>query len=125
MTKEDEVLKVLNDLRKVKDIHACMVVRKNLEGIVPFSEEFKTEVLEIWEVLKNTMNDFFDIVSHYSACGLDKIIFELGTYEVIFFILPSSDTALVAIVPSLANRGFLMIELENARRRINEIIDRR
>jgi predicted regulator of Ras-like GTPase activity (Roadblock/LC7/MglB family) len=125
MTTEDEVLKVLNDLRKVKDIHACMVARKNLEGIVPFSEEFKAEILEIWEVLKNTMNDFFDIVSHYSACGLDKIIFELGTHEVIFFILPSSDTALVAIVPSLANRGFLMIELENARRRINEIIDKK
>jgi predicted regulator of Ras-like GTPase activity (Roadblock/LC7/MglB family) len=122
MTKEEAILEVLNNLLKVEDVHACMVVRKNLEGLAPMTDEFKEEILEIWDILQKTMNDIFDIISHYSKYGLDKIIFELGKQEVIFFILPGSDTALVAVVPSLANRGFLMLELDNARRRIIDII---
>ena len=122
-SKEEKILQVLNeDLLRLEDIHACMVARKNLEGIVPMSEEFKTEILEIWDVLKDTMNEFFDTISHYSKYGLDKVYFELGKYDVIFFILPESDTALVAIVPALANRGLLEVELENARRKIIKII---
>lgn len=122
--KEDEILRVLNeDLLRLEDIHACMVARKNLEGIVPISEEFKAEITDIWDMLKDTMNEFFDIISHYSKYGLDKIYFELGKYDVIFFILPGSDTALVAIVDALANRGLLEVELENARRRIIKIIE--
>ena len=123
-SKEEDILKVLSeDLLRLEDIHACMVARKNLEGIVPISEEFKQEITGIWDMLKDTMNEFFDIVSKYSKYGLDKIYFELGKYDVIFFILPSSDTALVAIVPALANRGLLEVELENARRRIIRILD--
>ena len=123
-SKEEEILKVLSeDLLRLEDIHACMVARKNLEGIVPMTEEFKQEILDIWEILKDTMNEFFDVISKYSKYGLDKIYFELGKYDVIFFILPGSDTALVAIVPALANRGLLEVELENARRKIVGIIE--
>ena len=124
-SKEEEILKVLSeDLLRLDDIHACMVARKNLEGIVPITEEFKQEITGIWDMLKDTMNEFFDIISHYSKYGLDKIYFELGKYDVIFYILPGSDTALVAIIPSLANRGLLEVELENARRRIMSILDK-
>ena len=124
-SKEEEILKVLSeDLLRLEDIHACMVARKNLEGIVPITEEFKQEITGIWGMLKDTMNEFFDIISHYSKYGLDKIYFELGKYDVIFYILPGSDTALVAIIPSLANRGLLEVELENARRRIMSILNK-
>jgi predicted regulator of Ras-like GTPase activity (Roadblock/LC7/MglB family) len=123
-SKEEDILKVLSeDLLRLEDIHACMVVRKNLEGIVPITEEFKAEITEIWSMLKDTLNEFFDIISHYSKYGLNKIYFELGKYDVIFFILPGSDTALVAIVPALANRGLLEVEMENARRKILRIIE--
>lgn len=124
MSKEEEILKVLSeDLLRLEDIHACMVARRNLEGIVPISEEFRQEITGIWDMLKDTMNEFFDIISRYSKYGLDKVFFEMGRYDVIFYILPGSDTALVAVVPSLANRGLLEVELENARRRILEILD--
>ena len=124
-SKEEEILKVLSeDLLRLEDIHACMVARKNLEGIVPITEEFKQEITGIWGMLKDTMNEFFDIISHYSKYGLDKIYFELGKYDVIFYIHPGSDTALVAIIPSLANRGLLEVELENARRRIMSILNK-
>ncbi|MEA3255836.1 MAG: hypothetical protein U9Q22_08395 [Candidatus Altiarchaeota archaeon] len=123
-SKEDRILKVLNeDLLRLEDIHACLVARKNLEGIVPITEEFKREIMGIWDVLKDTMDDFFDVIGRYSAYGLDKAYFELGKFDVMFFILPGSDTALVAVVPALANRGLLEVEMENARRRIIEIIE--
>jgi hypothetical protein len=122
--KEEDILKILSeDLLRLEDIHACMVARKNLEGIVPITDEFKAEITEIWGMLKDTLNEFFDIISHYSKYGLDKVTFEMGKYDVMFYILPGSDTALVAIVPALANRGLLEVELENARRRIMRIIE--
>jgi predicted regulator of Ras-like GTPase activity (Roadblock/LC7/MglB family) len=122
--KEEKILKVLSeDLLQLEDILACMVVRKNLEGIVPIREEFKADVTEIGSMLKDTMNEFFDAIKRYSKYGLDKITFEMGQYDVMFFILPGSDTALVAIVPSLANRGLLEVEMENARRKIVETLE--
>lgn len=112
-----------DDLMPLEDIHACMVAQHGLEGIVPLTEEFKNEIMPIWEILKNTMDDFFLVIKQYSEYGLDKVYFELGDYDVMFFILPGSETALVAIVPALANRGLLEVELENARRKIIQIIE--
>lgn len=123
-SKEDQILQVLSeDLQPLEDIHACMVVRKNLEGIFPIKEAFKSEILDIWEILKKTMDELFDVIAHYSKFGLDKVYFELGKFDVMFFILPSTDTALVAVVPALANRGLLEVEMENARRKIIAIIE--
>jgi hypothetical protein len=123
-SQEERILKVLEeDLRPLEDIHACLVARKGLEGIVPLTDEFRREILPIWEILRGTMDELFEVISHYTESGLDKIYFELGDYDVMFFILPKLDTALVAIVPALANRGLLEVELENARRRIIKILD--
>ncbi|MFH1055591.1 MAG: hypothetical protein V1744_05810 [Candidatus Altiarchaeota archaeon] len=124
MSHQDEILTVLQeDLMQLEDIHACMVAQRGFEGIVPFSEKFKQEIMPIWEILKNTMEEFFDVIKKYGELGLDKVYFELGAYDVMFFILPGSDTALVAIVPALANRGLLEVELENARRRVIKILE--
>jgi len=51
---EEQILQVLQeDLMPLEDILACMVARKGLEGIVPVTEKFKTEIAPIWEILKN------------------------------------------------------------------------
>ena len=123
-SKRDLITPILKkDLLGLEDIYACVLARKHLEGIGPFfQKEHKQELKGIWDALEKTMEDFFEIIEHYSHYGLDKIYYELGEYDVIFFILPGTDTALVAIVPALANRGLLEVELENARRRILEIL---
>jgi hypothetical protein len=125
MSHQDEILKVLQeDLLQLEDIHACMVAQKGMEGIIPpLSDKFKKEITPIWEILQKTMDDFLDIIGRYSEFGLEKVYFELGEYDVMFFILPGSNNALVAIVPALANRGLLEVELENARRRIIKILE--
>ncbi len=123
-SREDQIMTVLSgDLQPLEDIHACMVVRKNLEGIAPITEDFKKEIVEIWGILKKTMDEFFGVIARYSEFGLNKVYFELGKYDVMFFILPATDTALVAIIPALANRGLLEVEMENARRKIIHIIE--
>ena len=125
MTSKKELITPIleEDLLRLEDIYACAVARKHLEGIGPLvQEKHRQELKGIWDALEKTMEEFFTIIDHYSDYGLDKIYFELGKYDVIFFILPGTDTALVAIVPALANRGLLEVELENARRRILEIM---
>ena len=122
-SRSDQIRNILEeDLLRLEDIHACMVARRQLDGIVSIPEKHKSELRGIWDALEKTMNEFFTIIDNYSAYGLDKIYFELGQYDVIFFIIPETDTALVAIVPALANRGLLEVELENARRKIMELI---
>ena len=99
--RRDKFLKVLEeDLMPLEDVRACMVARRGLEGIVPITEDFKKEVSGIWEALNGTMNELFDVISHYTDYGLDKVYFELGKFDVLFFILPGSDTALVAVAVS-------------------------
>jgi predicted regulator of Ras-like GTPase activity (Roadblock/LC7/MglB family) len=123
MVSTEKIKEVLDeDLLRLEDIHACMVARKHLEGIVSIQKEHEKEISGVWSALERTMDEFFEIIDHYSKYGLDKIYFELGQYDVIFFILPETDTALVAIVPALANRGLLEVEMENARRRIMELL---
>jgi hypothetical protein len=90
--------------------------------VIPDAGKFSPDVVEVWEILKYTVNEFFDVIRRYSQAGLDKVYFELRDFDVMFFILPGTDTALVAVVPSLANRGLLEVEMENARRKIIEVL---
>ena len=122
-SKEDKIMEVLHDLLRLEDIYACMVAKKNMEGVIPDKSKFRKEILSIWEILKSTMNDFFKVIEQYSESGLREVYFRLRDYEVMFFILPETDTAVVAVIPALANRGLLEIAMENARRKIIDIIE--
>jgi len=104
-----------------EDILAAMVSRKGFEGISD-PAKFKLNNVQVWTALQNTMDDFFDIIAKFSGTGLDKIYFELGEYDVLFFVLPGRDTALVSVIPALANRGLLEVEMENARRDILKLL---
>lgn len=124
--REDAILQVLReDLMPLEDIYACMVAKQGMEGIVPITDEFKRKVIGVWEVMQSSMNELFAVISKYRDYQLDKINLELGQFDIMFFILPGTDTALVAIVPALSNRGLLEVELENARRKILEILQTR
>jgi len=120
-SQKEEILQVLEDLLKEEDILATMVARKGFEGYSPSSSKFKLKNIGVWNALQNTMSDFFVIIRKFSAQGLDKVYFELGDYEVIFFII-HSDMAVVSIIPALANKGLLEVEMENARRDIKKIL---
>jgi hypothetical protein len=121
--KEEAILKILEeDLLPLEDVLACMVARKGMEGIVPDFSKFKISDVGVWEVLQKTMDEFFDVIEAFSSYGLDKVYFEMGEHDVMFLILPETNVALVAILPSLANRGLLEVELENARRNILKVL---
>jgi hypothetical protein len=116
--KDDPIALVLDDLMRLDDILACMVARRNMISVMPSREEFKPEVNQIWDNIHRAMDDVFGVISAYSQIGLGEMEFRLQDYEVLFYVFPDTENALVAIVPALANKGLLEVEMENARREI-------
>jgi hypothetical protein len=121
--KDDPIARVLDDLLKLDDILACMVARRNMISVMPSGEGFKPEVNNIWDSIHRAMDDVFGVISAYSQIGLGEMEFRLQEYEVLFYVFPDTENALVAIVPALANKGLLEVELENARREIFKIME--
>ena len=121
--RDDPIANVLDDLLKLDDILACMVARRNMISVMPSGDGFKPEVNQIWDIIHRAMDDVFAVISEYSQTGLSEMEFRLQDYEAVFFVFPDTANALVAIVPALANKGLIEVELENARREILAIMD--
>ena len=121
--RDDPIEQVLDDLMRLDDILACMVARRNMISVMPSREGFKPEVNEIWDVIKRTMDDVFAVIGQYSSAGLSEMEFRLQNYEVLFYVFPDTENALVAIVPELTNKGLLEVEMENARREILKVME--
>ncbi len=121
--RDDPIANVLDDLMRLDEIYACIVARRNMISVMPSSESFKPEVNQIWDVIKRAMDDVFTVIGEYSGAGLTEMEFRLQDYEVLFYVFPEMENALVAIVPALANKGLLEVEMENARRQILKIMD--
>ena len=121
---DDPVAKVLDDLLKNDDILACMVARQNMISVMPSDGDnsFKPAVHEIWDIIHRAMDDVFTVIRIYSEAGLGEMEFRLQDYEVLFYVFPDTENALVAIIPTLANKGLLEVEMENARREILQIM---
>lgn len=119
-SKQDLVLKELNDLLRLEDVLACMLATKGLQGIVP--QNIKVTDVNLWKLLHNTTDEFFDIINKFYDYGMERLYFELGQYTII--IAPISQTfGLVVIIPSLANMGLLDVEIENTKRKIKKIVE--
>ena len=121
--KDDPIALVLDDLLKLDDILACMVARRNMISVMPSGDGFKPEVDQIWDSIHRAMDDVFGVISQYSQIGLGEMEFRLQDHEVLFYVFPDTESALVAIVPALANKGLLEVEMENARREILKIME--
>ena len=65
----------------------------------------------------------FSVIREYSQAGLTEMEFQMQDYEALFFVFPDTENALVAIVPALANKGLIEVEMENARREILKIME--
>ena len=120
----DPIALVLDDLLKLDDILACMVARQNMISVMPTDDtnSFKTEINEIWDIIHRAMDDVFTVIREYSQAGLSEMEFRLQDCEALFYVFKDTDNALVAIIPALANKGLIEVELENARREIIDIM---
>jgi hypothetical protein len=123
--RDDPIAKVLDDLLKFDDIFACMVARQNMISVMPSdqNDSFKPDVLGVWDIIHRAMDDVFSVIREYSQVGLTEMEFQLQDYEALFFVFPDTENALVAIVPALANKGLIEVEMENARREILNIME--
>ena len=123
--RDDPIAKVLDDLLKLDDILACMVARQNMISVMPSddNDSFKPEIHGVWDIIHRAMDDVFSVIHEYSQAGLTEMEFEMQDYEALFFVFPDTENALVAIVPALANKGLIEVEMENARREILKIME--
>ena len=122
---DDPIAKVLDDLLRLDDILACMVARQNMISVMPTdsTDSFKPEVHDIWDIIHRAMDDVFNVIREYSQAGLSEMEFRLQDYEALFYVFPDTENALVAIIPALANKGLLEVEMENARREILKVME--
>ncbi len=122
--RDDPIASVLDDLLRLDDILACMVARQNMISVMPSAgtESFKSDVHQIWDILHRAMDDVFTVIREYSQTGLGEMEFRMQAYEALFYIFPDTENALVAIIPALANKGLIEVEMENARREILKIM---
>ncbi len=122
MGKKEEVLVVLGDLLKMDDVLACMLAKQGLGGVIP--EGLKVKDVNLWNLVKSTTNEIFPIINKFYLYKIDRLYFELGEYTIIF--APISQTfSLLVIIPSLANMGLIDVEVENTKRKVKMIIDRK
>ena len=122
---EDPIAMVLDDLLKLDDILACMVARQNMISVMPSdgTDSFKPEINQIWDIIHRAMEGVFSVIREYSQAGLSEMEFRLQDYEALFYVFPDTENALVAIIPTLANKGLLEVEMENARREILKVME--
>ncbi|HEC86957.1 MAG TPA: hypothetical protein ENI49_03710 [Thermoplasmatales archaeon] len=125
MNGDDPLLNVLEDLLKLDDIYACMIARRNMVSVIPDTSLFNPKIMEVWDIVSVAMKNVFTVIEEYASVGLDVMEFRLKNYSVLFFVIPDTDNALVAIIPSLANKGLIEVEMENARREIVEILNKK
>jgi hypothetical protein len=121
----DPISIVLDDLLKLDDILACMVARQNMISVMPSdgTDGFNPEINQIWDILHRAMDDVFTVIREYSQAGLAEMDFRLQDYEVLFYVFHETDNALVAMIPALSNKGLIEVEMENARREIQNILN--
>lgn len=116
---KESIMGELQSLLRLDDVLACMLAKKGLEGLVP--QGIKIKNVELWQLLKETTDKTFDIITRFFNYGLDRMVFELGDYTVIIAPL-SPDFSLLVVIPSLANMGLLDVEIENTKRKIKNIM---
>ncbi len=119
MENREKILNTLEDLLRLEDVKACMVAKRGLEGITP--EQNEIDDIDLWKLIRRTTDDFFTIINQFYDYGLTNISSEIDEYLLNLTGL-DKNTALIVIVPVLANRGLLEVEIENTKREIDEIM---
>ncbi len=111
--------KVLEDLVREEDVLAAMLSSKGMPAIYPSSVKIRD--LNVWGLITNAVSKAFALVDSFSAVGIDRFYLNLRDYETIFFVI-DANTLLVVVIPPLANKGLLEVEIENTRREIKRIL---
>lgn len=122
MGKKDEALMVLSDLLRLDDVLACMLARRDLGGVVPNMMKLKDTAF--WNIVKESTAQVFPIIERFFVYKVERINLELGEYMIIFAPI-TQKYSLMVIIPSLANMGLIDVEIENTKRKIKEILDRK
>ena len=117
---EGKVKIVLANLLKLEDVQACLLAVRGAGAITP-EKGVKLKDINLWRLIKDTTDKFFDIASYFYKYGMDKIYFELGDFVIMLYLIEPT-IGILAVIPSLANRGLLEVAVEKAKIDVTKII---
>jgi len=115
-----ELVECLEDLLKLDDILACLISSEQT-GVLTPKKGVKLRDIGMWKLISDTTDKFFNIAKLFYKYGLDRVTYELGKYEVIAVFI-NQVTILLVVIPFLANKGLIEVEIENTRRSIESIL---
>jgi predicted regulator of Ras-like GTPase activity (Roadblock/LC7/MglB family) len=118
--RNEDIRKILEDLLRMEDVEACLLTGQQTGTITP-GKGTKLRNVALWRLIMDSSQKFFPVIEDFYVYGLKKIYFELGEHEVIMVFI-NQTTALLAVIPSLVNRGLVEVEIENSRRSIAAIM---
>ncbi|MBN2014856.1 MAG: hypothetical protein JW778_06715 [Candidatus Altiarchaeota archaeon] len=126
----DQIQGILKELYdKHEDVEACMVVRKGLEGVVTFPEDFIDRVSTTWQPMKDTIDILLEVVADNAMYGIDKCYVEMLDYGIVFCIISMSDTSLVTFIrksegsETLGKVSAELGDILEARKKIVELVE--
>ena len=116
-----KIIGVLSDLRKLDDIFDTYVVtssgnRYSVPGLAP-----RIQNLGLLTLLNSTMLTVLGLLNRLFVYKAERVVLELQDLLVLVYAI-NANTALVCVVPNLANVGLLEVEIENSRRLLKEIL---
>ncbi len=126
----DQIHRILKRLYdEHDDIDACMVVRKGMEGVIMFPDDFIDKISTIWDPLNDIINKLMEIISDNVMYGIEKTYMEVFDYGIIFHTISMSDTSLVTFISKNTDNETIdtlsgkLKDIIEAKNRIQEIIE--
>ena len=120
-TQMEGVSRTLTNLRKLEDVLDAFIVTMSGNRYTAPGIPSKIENIGLLTLLYSTMNSFMGLLNRLYAYKADYIVVELQDMLILIYAV-DSNTALVCIVPSLANVGLISVEIESSRREIKALI---
>ena len=117
---QQEIMQVASELLNHDDILATLIAVRSLNKVFT-APGCKIKDLRLLTIIDSAMKNFFSIISDFHVYGMDTIDCEIGEKTLMIYPV-TQNVILIVIVEALANRGLLEVEVENARRKIKEII---
>ena len=120
MEVKEKIKKSLEDLLRIEDVGACFVTGRQVGTVTPEGKA-KLKNISLWKLIMDTTHKFFPITEDFYMYGLSKLYFELKDYEVIMSFI-GHGIALITIIPTLANRGLVEVEIENTAKEVKKAL---
>lgn len=118
----DPISLMLDKLIEFDEVYGCMIARYNLISVLPVKNEFKEELLDSWDLIKEIINEVLNIVHNHPYNGISEFECLLMDFKIIFYVFPDTENALVSIVSKKYDKQIIEEKMQSIRNEVLKII---